>query len=64
MKDLTIKVERRLPTIPVRTCDGSARVDGEEATTCKDAAGSDAWIFPAERIDESTTHERKEQTHG
>ena len=65
MKDLPIKVERNVPLIPDRSCDWPARVDGDgKTTTCPGATASDALISPAERIDESTTHERKEQTHG
>jgi len=65
VRDFTIKVQRNFPPIPDRSCDWSAWVDGEEATTtCSSATSSDALISPAERIDESTTHERKEQTHG
>jgi hypothetical protein len=69
MKDLTIKVGRppwrNPPPITDRRGNWSAWVDGEGKTTsCPRATASDALSSPAERNDESTTHERKEQTHG
>jgi hypothetical protein len=62
-------LRRRAPlrrhTRPRPNADRSAWVDGEGKTaTCTGATASDALIPKVKRIDELTTHERKEQNHG
>ena len=65
MTDLTDEVERSFPPISDRSADWSARADREEKTRARTgASAAGALVSLAVRIDESTTHERKEQTHG